>query len=426
MGRTDIRYSPLPLSIDEYVTPTLAAKATSAQQTQLYINFVLSAIPCYFKVTETRVSINWVEYVDARHGGSDSPFDWAIRSLTTIYTGSLHNDPRLLEAGRELYIRSLRGLSGLLSEIDSAKSDEAIAAAIALTFFEMHSCTNAQGWIHHVTGIRALMRLRGPQAHLHGFGRACYIACRNLLVTTALVSGEECFLAEPEWQALNEEIAADNAKQPDSSVYTDITERAFREMVKVPGFVKRMRGLSSSAPNVQKRERPELLREILATRASLRGIHTEFGVSVSALRAGYGSQSEVFIGPMPHHFFDGFTSMSIRGIRSGMLLLNYLIILLDPSQRAAAEAENRVITDRMQDSESSHSHGSLDKPSTPLTPPGSPSRPRLLIQSRITPETREAPTSDWMDRIATTMGMDGVRVTLLDEEYEGKETETSI
>jgi hypothetical protein len=169
-----------------------------------------------------------------------------------------------------------------------------------------------------------------------------------------------------------------------------------------------------------------LLREILATRASLRGIHTEFGVSVSALRAGYESQSEVFIGPMPHHFFDGFTSLSIRGIRSGILLLNYLIILLDPSQRVAAEAENRIITDRMQDSESSHSRGSLGQASPPLTPPGSPGRPRLLIQSRITPETREAPTSDWMDRIATTMGMDGVRVTLVDEKYERKEKETSV
>lgn len=50
---------------------------------------------------------------------------------------------------------------------------------------------------------------------------------------------------------------------------------------------------------------------------------------------------------------------------------------------------------------------------TPLTPSHTPDQPRLLIESRVTPETREPPTTDWMDRIAATMGMDGVRVKLV-------------
>lgn len=396
------------------MTPSLVAKAAILQQTQVYINFVLAAFPCYFKATETRVPINWVEYVEARRGGADSPFDWAIRSLTTIYTGSLHDDPRYLDAGRELYLRSLRGLSNLLSDVTTAKSDEALSTAIALAVFEMHSCTTAEGWTHHASGIRALMRLRGPSAHRDGFGCALYIACRNTLVTAALVSGEECFFAEPEWQALNEHIAAKNAKQPDSSVYTDITERAFREVVKIPGFVKRVRELPGAAPNEQKHERPAILHDVLATRATLRGIHTEFSMSVSSLRARHESQAG-FIGPIPHHLFDGFSTLSIRGIRFNLLLLNYLIILLDPSQRPAAEAENRIITDRMRAAGESRSCAGFDQASSHLTPPGSPGRPRLMIESRITPATRQPPTTDWMDRIATTMGMEGVRISLVDD-----------
>lgn len=407
-GRTNIHYSPLHLPIDEHVNPSLAAKAASAQQMQSYINFILSAYPCYFKCTETRVSVNWVEYVDTRPD-LDRPFDWALRCLTTMYTGSVHHDQRLLDASRELYVRTLRGLSGLLSNMSTAKSDEALATAIILTVFEMHSCTTAEGWMHHASGLRALMRMRGPAAHLHGFGRATYIACRNTLVTSALVAGEACFFEEPEWQELNRQIAAENAKQPDSSVYTDITERAFREVVKLPGYVRRAQDLSGLAPREQKRERPRLLHEVLATRAALRGIHTEFGVSVSTLRAGHEPQ-EGFIGPMPHHFFDGFTTLSIKGIRSGILLLNYLLILLDPSQRTSAEAENQIISDSMRSADPS----SPETP-TPLTPPHTPGQPRLLIKSRITPETREPPTTDWMDRIATTMGMEGVRVSLVDD-----------
>lgn len=412
-GRTDARYAAV-LPLDESVTPSLVAKAACAQQTQLYINFILAAFPCYFKATETRVPINWVEYVESRRGIKSSPFDWAIRSLTTIYTGSLYNDPRYLDAGRELYLRSLRGLANLLNDVSTAKSDEALSAAIALTVFEMHACTTPDGWIHHTSGIRALMRLRGPLAHLQGFGCALYIAIRNTLVTAALVTGEECFLEEPEWQELNEMIAAENAKQPDSSVYTDITERAFREVVKIPGFVKRTRHLPATLPNAQKRERPALLREILATRAALRGIHTEFSMSVSTLRAGREPQTD-FIGPIPHHFFDGFSTLSLQGIRSAILMSNYLLILLDPAQRSAAEAENRIISDRMHTPGDRGARPSLPRNSPLLTPPGSPGRSRLMIESRVTPDTRQPPTTDWMDRIATTMGLEGVHVSLVDD-----------
>ncbi|KAJ5087073.1 hypothetical protein NUU61_008380 [Penicillium alfredii] len=412
-GHSSGHHAPLP-PIDEHFIPSLAAKATSAQQTQLYVNWLMSAFPCYFKVTETRVSVNWVQYVSQRRVGIDTPFDWAIRSLTTNYIGNLYNDKRYSDAGHELYVRSLRGLSGLLNQVSAAKSDEALATAIALAVFEMHTCTTADGWMQHASGIRALMQLRGPRAHLHGFGRALYIAYRNTLVTSALVAGEKCLLEKPEWQELNQEIAADNAKQPDSSVYTDITERAFREVVKLPGYVKRLHDLSGATPNVQKQDRPALLHEVLAARASLRGIHTEFSMTASTLRAGQEAQAG-FIGPMPYHFFEGFASLSIHGIRSGVLLLNYLIILLDPFQRPAAEAENRLITDRMRTTEVSQSHASSHIAPSPLTPPGSPGRSRLMIESRIGPDTREPMTTDWMDRIATTMGLEGVRVRLVDD-----------
>ncbi|KAJ5174170.1 uncharacterized protein N7482_000047 [Penicillium canariense] len=331
-----------------------------------------------------------------------------------MYAGSRHNDPHYLDAGRELYSSAMRGLSRTLNNVSKATSDETLATAITLAIYEMHSCTSEDGWMHHAAGIRALMQLRGPEMHLDGFGCALYIAFRNTLVTSALVNGDECFLEEPKWQALNEHIAAENAKQPDSSVYTDITERAFREIVKLPGFVKQMRNIQGASLHMQKRRRPVLLRGILATRASLRGIHTEFSMTVSTLRAGREPKTD-FIGPIPYHFFDGFSTLSMQGIRSGILLLNYLIILLDPSQRPAAEAENRIVTHRMQAARGSGSRKSFDQSSPPITPPGSPGRPHLMIESRVTPETRQPPTSDWMDRLATTMGMEGVRISLIDD-----------
>ena len=413
LGRSDARSYSL-LTIDEEVTPSLVAKAARLPQTQLYTNFVLTAFPCYFKATENRVPINWVEYVERRRNGTDAPFDWAIRSLTAIYAGSIHDDQRCMDAGRELYTRALRGLSGLVSDVSTAKSDEALSTAIALAVFEMLASTSEDGWISHAHGIRALMRLRGPKAHRTGFGCALYIAYRNVLITSALTTGEECFFEEPEWQELNRDIAAENAKQPASSVYTEISERAFREVVKLPGYVKIARSLCKAGPERLKHERPMLLQDVLATRAALRGIHTEFSMSVSTLRAGTTPRSG-FIGPVPHDFFDGFSKLSIQGIRSAILLLNYIIILLDPSQRRAAEAENRSISNLTVTTKDPNSNLTRGAISGQLTPPASP-RPRdLMVKPFSMPVTRKTPSSNWMDQIALTMGMAGVRVSLIDE-----------
>ncbi|KAI9932492.1 hypothetical protein AWENTII_005213 [Aspergillus wentii] len=313
-----------------------------------------------------------------------------------------------MDGAREFYIRSLRGLAGLLSDINTAKSDEALATAICLSVFEKHNCTTPSSWLRHAKGIETLMQLRGPGAHIHGFGRSMYIVYRNFLVTAAMISGEACFLEEPEWQALNEQIVSDNAKQPDSLAYTEVAERGFREVTKIPGYVKRVRDLLVLPQKKQSKLRKPLLLSILGTRAALRGIHTEFGVSISMVRAGHGHKED-FIGPLPQYFFDGFSRHSIRGIRSGMLILNYLVILLDPKQRTEIEAENEILSDGIR----SDSLPATPEPTAPLSPPSTPGKPKLLIQSLIGPDTKQPPTTDWMDRIVTTMGMDGVRVSLL-------------
>ncbi|RLL97697.1 hypothetical protein CFD26_103701 [Aspergillus turcosus] len=399
--------------IDELASPSLTAVAVSSQQTQVFTDYVLSAFPCFFRCTVNRVPVNWVAYVHSRRGSMHTPFDWALRACTTAYTGALHNDPRYTDAARALYTRSLRGLAAMLSDPSQATSDEALATAITLACFEVQNCTSPDAWLRHAAGIKTMMRLRGPQAHLHGFGRAMYIVYRSLMVTAAMLSGEECLLEAPEWQTLNIQIAADNARLPDSSAYTDVAERGFCEISKVPGYVKRVRELLALPPKRRASLQSALLRDVQATRAALRGIHTEFGVAVSTVRAGQNEQ-QGFIGPLPYVFFDGFSGLYVRGIRSALLILNNLILAMDPKQRAAIETENRTLSDRMP---GSASQPKIEEYESPLTPPKSPGKFRqtsLVVRSLISPQTREPPTSDMMDRLVTTMGMDGVRVTLLE------------
>lgn len=389
----------------------LAVSAISAQQNQIYADFVMCCFPCIFKCTESRVPVTCFEFVDGpRRGAQASCFDWALRTVTTTYTGLVHNDPRFLRAGTASYSRALRALASELSDISSAKSDEVLACAIGLAIFEKYACSGPDSWIRHAAGVKSLMRLRGPKAHLHGYSQAMYLAYRNFFITAALITGEECFLEEPEWQELDELLVALDAKQPDSSVYTDIVERGFREIVKAPGYVKRARETLVLPPKKRAAAQPELLQNIQASRAALRGVHTELGVCIAMIQAGH--QHGGFHGPVPHYFFDSYSQRAMSGIRSAILLLNHLLTLLDPTQRPAIELENRALEDKRPKS--------LEGPTASLpTPPrssGTPAgMPRLLIESNVTTGKVESMTTDWMDRVMATMGMDGVRITLLDD-----------
>ncbi|KAK1146177.1 Calcium-binding protein NCS-1 [Aspergillus melleus] len=319
-------YQSISLRIDDTISPSLTVTALADQQTEVFTNYVLAVFPCYFKCTEKQVPVNWIEYVDSRRGSpTPSPFDWALRACTFAYTGALHNGPRFTHAGRDLYLRSLRGLAILLSSPTTAASDECLATAISLAIYEKHHCTESDAWLRHAAGIRTLLKLRGPAAHVHGFGRALYLAYRHFLITHALISGEPCFLEMPEWRAVNEQIVADNAKLPDSSLYTDVIERASLVVIQIPGHVQQVREMQKM--ECTKEQTTALLQRIQATRAALRGIHTEFGVAVSMLRAGQ-------------------------------------------------------------------------------------AQPQAQIKSLITPETKRPPITPWMDRIMTTMGLDGVEIRL--------------
>ncbi|KAA8649541.1 EF-hand domain-containing protein [Aspergillus tanneri] len=404
-GRIVADYRPISVPIDGTSSPSLAVTAITSQQTEVFTNYVLACFPCYFKCTEKQVPINWIEFVDSRRGSMASPFDWAIRACNVAYTGALHSDPRFVNASRALYIRSLRGLAGLLSDTSTAKSDEALATAISLAIYEKHHCID-DSWLRHASGIRTLFKLRGPEAHAHGFGRALYQAYRHFLVTHSLILGEECFLEKPEWQALNEKIVSDNAKLPDSSLYTDVIERASLLVIKIPGHMKQVRELRYKSPREQAKLRPALLQRVRATRAALRGIYTEFGVAVSMLRSGHSDKKE-FIGPLPHLFFDAYSTLFTKGVRSGLRILNYLVILLDPAQRSLMEEEIRQLSD---DTPTRSEYGGKSLP----TPPGSPEEPKLEVKSLITPENRRPPITPWMDSLVTTMGLEGVEIRLME------------
>lgn len=183
-----------------------------------------------------------------------------------------------------------------------------------------------------------------------------------------------------------------------------------------------MRELHCKSANEQTRLQPVLLQKVQATRAALRGIRTEFGVAVSMLRSGHSrsqaSSAREFVGPLPHQLFDRYSSLFDKGIRSGLRILSYCVLILDPSQRDTVEDEIRLLSDRISASppplpsplDSSNSCPEDDR--SILTPPDTPGQTQLQVKSLITPATKRPPITPWMDQVISTVGMDGVEISL--------------
>ncbi|KAL4866680.1 hypothetical protein BDV12DRAFT_187223 [Aspergillus spectabilis] len=379
--------------MDGYAKPMLTANTVSFQQTQIFRNYVLASFPCHFRCTAPRVSVNWIQYVDRRQGLTSSCFDWAIRACTIAFLGDLHNDVQYMIASHEFYQRGLRGLSHLLSNEATAKSDEALAAAITLAVFEKHACSTPDAWLCHAAGIQTLMKFRGPLAHLAGFGRTMYLFYRSFFLAAALIEGKECFLDEPEWQALSERIAADNAKSPTSSLYTETLERGFLAVSKLPGYFKRGREIQIQQPN-EKNVARSLHEDLQAAQAALRGIYTEFEVSVSIIGSNQTNQ-DPFIGPVPRVSFEGYSRLFAAGLQSALRMLEYLIIItIEETHRATLTSDSRTTLSKLAGNKRN-------------------SVPTFMVQSLTTTENKQS-TKDWLDHVISTMGLDAVRVSLVD------------
>lgn len=418
--------------IDQSLLPSLAARSTSTQHVQIFIDYIMVAWPCLFKCTEKSTQISWVAYAVSRGAGEDSnAFDLGLRSMTCSFMGASAHDQTLINAGRHLYGKSLRCLASNLSRLQNAPKsgrksghvDEAVlAGAVLLSIYEMHHGASAEAWLYHHAGIIEMMRLRGAESHaITGFGGAVYIAYRGFFITASLLKGEACLLEQREWQAMSERIEVENARLPDSSVFTEIAERAFREMVTLPGMLKRVKELWEMPPVNQFLVRPQLKQELATLRAALRGLHAELGITVAthggpdnpaATIASAGREKrDMFVGPVSYRFFDGFSALAIRGIRSGIVLVDHLLLLLTPEMNVREMLDEEIQTLSRDDGLTTHIYVAHGAGPSPFFMMDTSQRPfPIRIESLMDPRVRQGPNTAWTDGIATSYGMLGVRI----------------
>lgn len=261
--------------------------------------------------------------------GTNPLLDASVRAVTLVHIGRLNNSEPFIMESRPYYGQALRLLNKALQDKKQGMSNETLCSVILLSFYEMFASDNNDTWIRHAGGVSALMRARGAERHRNGFDREIFLAYRYTLVIEAFQEDVPCFLAEPAWQKLAEDIHSDVRKAGISSSRLeifDLAEDFYAAMVVLPEMAAQARGLWIAKQNntPPPYSRAQVLDKITQGRSHFK---TTFGLFEKALKkAGHSPTINInahdsLIG-IEYGFINTFVSSSYTGYWTVLIVLN--------------------------------------------------------------------------------------------------------
>ncbi|GAB1214391.1 hypothetical protein ATERTT37_003553 [Aspergillus terreus] len=301
--------------MDETVAPNLVAESLHLQLREAFGDLISATFPLTFATFSRRVDPDWKVFVQRHAKTQPVAITLSVRCLTTWYLALRHQDQDKITASRHMYSRALRSLAGLLRNPATITSDTTLACAMALAVYEMWDGVSPNSWLVHSRGVRALFRLRGPDAHLDGFGRTLFTTYRSFLVADALIHQEPCFMAETSWRQMVLAALAREEREGKASRLVDVTEKLFSEIVLCPGFLKQTRDIIAQATLEPSTE--TLMSEIRRSQSILKRLR-------QTLTLGQIQEEGRVDSPIGADFVQPITRLSLEGADSALALLNQL------------------------------------------------------------------------------------------------------
>jgi hypothetical protein len=418
-------------SIDESLSPALIRKHFLSQQPRLFMDFTCAAFPTLYFHNRFRSTLSFPDYIIG-HFGTRPYQDSAVCCLSAVYLAHLTKDARLLRASRHMYADALRKINRAL-DTDAALSDDVLSTVMMLVVFEMYAQTTRDAWVQHARAVKHMFLRRGAKRHMSGFGRSCYYAFRGFLVAHALYEGEPCFLDEAEWQDFATKVRAEDSKKPGEwSVFVDISEMIFMELVQCPRYVHEARAITQATPH---RDVVALTGRIRQACANLRRLGDELLASVMyhfQQRQGIEVAPDGFVGPAPAMFPDTNPTLLLQGANTAIDTLEQILrtMKLDHAVHgdAAGTGSPRVLEEVFSPTPSADSTSETISASSEAATPEN--APTLTLPFRIVSEIGRGPSHTegkgghravvWLDRIACSMGMLGAEIV------EGDATLTTV
>ncbi|KAL4790972.1 hypothetical protein BDV19DRAFT_393584 [Aspergillus venezuelensis] len=237
--------------MDSTLAPTLAAKSLDLQTRETFNTLVSTILfPATYAAFYRRVDQDIIAYVRDDQRAQCPVMNWMVRCYATWYFGKLHRDQDKMEESRYIYGVLLQYFRRMMIGDDRRRTAEVtFTIAILLGIYEVLDGRDSGGWLVHMRGAKELLRLRGANAFLSGFGRTIMLACRGFFVGEAFFSGEECILAQEEWVDMNARAFEREERAGRGSKLVTVVDQAYREIVRAPGLVARVREVVDEKPN---------------------------------------------------------------------------------------------------------------------------------------------------------------------------------
>ena len=321
------------------------------QQEQLLYTFTSSLSATSTKPTKDLLPLGshgkWLSYLPPL-SGTNPLLDNAVRACTLAHLGRLNSSEHLMHQAQTYYGSAIRMLSTALQDITKGMSSETLSATILLSFYEMMASDSDQSWVRHAGGASTLMKMRGPARHRRGFDREIYLAYRHAVVIQCFEVQKPCFLDEPEWRKLSEQIFDDICASGVAGDRLDVwhaAETTFREMAPLPALAcdaRNIPGLAITQNTDSETITKSLVDRALHHRANLKGAHMRFMAAVK--RLGHGPSSHMSgdpIFPVRYNYTNVFTGGICLGHWTILIVLDTMLKELDqtPGRSAMYQVE---------------------------------------------------------------------------------------
>ncbi|KAF6218481.1 hypothetical protein HO133_005830 [Letharia lupina] len=132
------------------------------------------------------------------------PLDLSLKAFAMTRIGWINKDESLVLQGNLCYGRALNAVQKHLSSEALMWQDELFAASYVLSIYELFESTTPSiaGWNSHISGLKHLVLMRGPQRHMTPFTRAVLEEFRTSSMIQCIQYRRSTFLGSPEWLTL--------------------------------------------------------------------------------------------------------------------------------------------------------------------------------------------------------------------------------
>lgn len=276
--------------------------------------------------------------------------DTAIRAVTLAHLSMQMRSKTIMRESSPYYGRALHLLNKALLDDQAGLASETLSATILLSFYEMFSSEKNDSWVRHAGGAGTLMRIRGASAHRYGFDREMFLAYRHAIIIESFEQDKPCFLDEPSWRQvsndIHEDIRATGVVGTDNQIF-DISEQFYLEMIRIPSMccdARRLPMLSVEGGGSHIDIKADIKRRALEHRTNLKSIYARFSAILRKIgQAPTRRMTNDGVIPTRIDYFNIFVASSHTGYWTILMIINAVLREMDKTSddNAFYKMENR-------------------------------------------------------------------------------------